>query len=104
MAIQMGKQAWLGIAASLGYTAMATIWNPWNLLGRLEDLAQDIEYIQLSDEVWKVLETNANALCTGVELSERLHKFTCKYYGIANLAGSPSCLACGSPLGQVQPR
>ncbi|HEY59689.1 MAG TPA: zinc ribbon domain-containing protein [Anaerolineae bacterium] len=103
VAVHVGKQAWFGIAASLGYTALSTIKNPFNLLHRIDDIAQDIEYLQLQDEVWKVLEANAKALGTGYELSERLRRTMCEYCGVANPAGEPSCIACGAPLGKVQP-
>ena len=69
VAVQVGQQAWLGIAASLGYTALSALRNPFTLLGRLDDLAQDMEYVQLSDEIWRVLEGNASALGTGFELT-----------------------------------
>ena len=49
--IQVGEQTWLGTAASLGRTTMATLMNPWNLLGRLDDLAQDVENMQLTERV-----------------------------------------------------
>ena len=52
----MGQQAWLGIAASLGTTAISVLRNPWNLVNRLDDLAQDIENLQMSDDIWKILE------------------------------------------------
>lgn len=104
VAVQVGRQAWLGIAASLGYTALAAIRNPFSLLGRLDDLAQDMEYAQLSDEIWKVLEANARVLGTGFELSERLKRFVCEYCHVANPPGEPSCIACGAPLGKIQPK
>jgi len=47
--IEIGEQAWLGMAASLGQTALSAFRNPFNLLGRLDDLAQDIENIQLQE-------------------------------------------------------
>jgi len=103
VAVQMGKQTWLGVAASLGYSALASIKNPFNLLHRLDDIAQDIEYLQLSDEVWKVLESNARSLGTGYDLSQRLKRITCSYCGIANQTGEPACIACGAPLGPLQP-
>ena len=57
--IQVGQQTWLGVAASLGVTAFQVLRNPFALIGRLDDLAQDIENLQLSDEVWKVIEDTA---------------------------------------------
>jgi hypothetical protein len=103
VAVQMGQQNWMGVAASLGYTALSTFLNPFNLLGRIDDLAQDIENLQLSDEVLKVLEDNARALGTGYELTNRLQRYTCEYCSVANPPGEPTCIACGAPLGNIQP-
>lgn len=103
VSVQVGQQNWVGIAASIGYSALATFINPVNLLGRLDDIAQDVEYLQLTDEVWKVLESNARALGSGYELSEKLRRIACEYCGAANQAGSATCVACGAPMGAVQP-
>jgi hypothetical protein len=43
VAVQIGQQAWLGIAANLGVSTLAAIQNPLSLLGRLGDIAQDID-------------------------------------------------------------
>lgn len=101
--VRIGKQAWLGIAASLGITALTTLRNPFSLIGRLDDLAQDFEHLQLSEEVWETISevsklTNASHL-----MSERLRRSTCEYCLTANPVGEPQCIACGAPLGEVQP-
>jgi hypothetical protein len=103
VAIQLGEQSWMGVAASLGQTAFATLLNPWNLLGRLDDLAQDIENLKLSDQVWAAVEEVARASGASFELSERLKRAVCEYCRTANPVGEPSCVACGAPLGNVQP-
>ena len=103
VAVQIGQQNLLGVTASLGLTALSALRNPFNLLGRIDDLAQDIENLQLSDDVWKVLEDNARALGTGYELTNRLQRYTCEYCNVANPPGEPTCIACGAPLGNVQP-
>ena len=51
----MGQQTWLGVAASLGQTAFWTWLNPWNIINRIDDIAQDIENLQLSEKVWKTV-------------------------------------------------
>jgi hypothetical protein len=104
VAVEMGQQGLLGVAASLGQTAVATLLNPWNLLGRLDDLAQDIENIQLSDQVWQTVEEVARTAGATFELSERLQRLTCEYCHTANPVGEPACVACGAPLGNAQPR
>jgi hypothetical protein len=101
--VQVGQQAWFGIAASLGISALAAFRNPLNLLHRLDDIAQDFEYVQLTDEVWRVLKSNAKALGSGYELSDRLKRVTCEYCLTANPVGAPGCAACGAPMGRLQP-
>ena len=103
VSIQVGQQAWLGVAASLGISAFAAFRNPFALLSRLDDIAQDIEYIQLTDEVWKVIEDTARTLASTHQLSERLLRIECDYCGTANPVGEANCIACGAPLGSAQP-
>lgn len=103
VAVDIGKQAWLGVAASLGMTALSAWRNPLSLLNRLDDIAQDIENLQLSEEVWDVIENVARINGATFELSERLRRLVCEYCLTANPVGEASCIACGAPLGQVQP-
>jgi hypothetical protein len=103
VAIQVGKQSWLGIAASLGTTALAALRHPFHLLGRLDDVAQDIESLQIADRVWEVIETTAQIKGASFELSARLKRMICTYCKTANPVGEPSCIACGAPLGDSQP-
>jgi hypothetical protein len=104
VAVQLGQQAWLGIAASLGTTALAAVRNPFNLLGRLDDIAQDIQNLQINEQVWEAIDEVARAAGTSKELSNRLRRTVCPYCRTANPVGESSCLACGAPLGDVQPR
>jgi len=101
--IELGEQAWLGVAASLGMSALAAIKNPFNLLGRLDDIAQDIENLNLKERVWQTISRAAQAAGASAELAENLRRTTCEYCHVANPVGEPSCVACGAPLGRVQP-
>lgn len=101
--VSVGKQAWFGVAASLGVTALAALRNPFSLLGRLDDLAQDIESLQLSDQIWQVLNQTAASLGAGVQLSEKYRRIVCSFCGSANPVGVPTCVACGAPAGDIQP-
>jgi hypothetical protein len=103
VAVSVSQQALLGVAASLGVSTIAALHNPLNLLSRLDDIAQDIEYVQLSDNVWKVIDSTARSLGSGFELSERLNRYVCDYCNTANPPGEPRCIACGAPLGDIQP-
>jgi hypothetical protein len=74
------------------------------LLGRLDDVAQDIESLQISDRIWEVIENVAYAAGASFELSERLRRLVCAFCDTANPVGEPSCIACGAPLGSAQPQ
>jgi DNA-directed RNA polymerase subunit RPC12/RpoP len=101
--IEEGQQEWLGVAASIGQTAFWALRNPFSLLSRLDDLAQDIESLQLSDKVWKVIDQAVVACGASYALSERLTRIACEYCGTANPVGTANCIACGAPLGEVHP-
>jgi hypothetical protein len=104
VSVQIGEQAWLGVAASLGVSALSLLRNPLNLISRLDDIAQDIEHLQLSEEVWKVLDGAARSFGASQELSARLKRLVCAYCGTGNPVGQGRCEACGAPLGSAQPR
>ena len=104
VSVQVGNQAWMGVAASIGITALSALRNPLTLLGRLDDLAQDIESLQLEDEVWQLIEGSARQHGVGKVLSERLNHYICPYCNTANEQGAGRCIACGAPLGDIQPQ
>jgi hypothetical protein len=102
--VQIGEQQWLGLAASLGQTAIAALLNPLNLLGRLDDIAQDVQSLQLNEKVWRVVEREVHEAGASKQLSERLTRLTCNYCGAASPVGEATCAACGAPMGNVQPK
>ncbi len=101
--VRVGQQEWLGVAASLGVTALGALRNPFSLLSRLDDVAQDIASMQLAARVWQTVERTARSLGASHDLSERLRRVACEYCDTANPVGEASCVACGAPLGQAQP-
>jgi hypothetical protein len=101
--IEVGQQAWLGVAASLGVSALSALRNPLSLLGRLDDIAQDIENLQLTEKVWLVVGESVKSMGASRELSDRIKRTTCEFCQSANPVGEPSCIACGAPLGHSQP-
>lgn len=101
--VEIGQQAWLGVVASIGQTAWTALRNPFSLLGRLDDLAQDIESIQLSDRVWRVIDKAVVSVGASHSLSERLQRVTCAFCGTANPLGEGCCISCGAPLGDAHP-
>ena len=101
--VRLGQQQWLGVAASLGTTALAALRNPFSLLGRLDDIAQDIASLQLTAHIWQTVERAAESLGASYEISERLRRLTCDHCDTANPVGEPTCISCGAPLGPQQP-
>jgi hypothetical protein len=101
--VRLGQQQWLGVAASLGATALAALRNPFSLLGRLDDVAQDIASLQLTARIWQTVERAAESLGASYEISERLRRLTCDHCDTANPVGQPNCVSCGAPLGPLHP-
>ena len=101
--MKIGKQAWFGIFASLGVTALTMLRNPFSVIGRLDDLAADIESMQLEEKVVGVIEETVKLAGASHVISDRLRRLTCEYCGTANPVGQPDCVACGGPLGEVHP-
>lgn len=103
IAVSIGNQDWLGIAASLGKTALSTWKNPLSLLGRLDDIAQDIDNIQLVNKIWMSISSTVEKANASFEFSERFKRVVCPYCDTANPLGEPNCIACGAPLGKNLP-
>ena len=102
--VKIGQQALFGVAASLGFSVFTALRNPWSLLGRLDDIATDIESLNLTQQVWDTIDAYAKSVNAGQQLSERLRRLECDYCGSANPVGESNCVACGAPLGSQQPK
>jgi len=50
-----------------------------------------------------VIEETAKTVGATYELSEKLRRLVCDYCNTPNKVGEPTCIACGAPLGDVQP-
>jgi len=101
--VRLGEQEWLGVAASLGQTALMALLRPISLLGRLDDIAQDLLSFTMAQRVIESLDRTSRTLGASFEISERLRRLTCPYCATANPVGNPNCLACGGPLGYEHP-
>jgi hypothetical protein len=104
VAVSVGKQSWLGVVGSLGTTLLLGLASPFRLLGRIDDVAQDIESLNISDRVWEVVEAVAKSAGATFELSERLRRLVCDFCETANPIDAAHCIACGAPMGDAQPR
>ncbi len=103
VSVTLSNQMWFGLAASLGLTAISALRNPLSLINRIDDIAQDVESLQMEEDTWEVINQTARQHGTGKRLSERLSRTVCPYCLTANPIASSRCLACGAPLGEVQP-
>ncbi len=103
VSVTLGQKEWAGVAASLGATAFGALLNPWSLLGRLDDLAQDLESLTLEEKLWSAVDRFARSAGASHEISERLRRLICAYCDTPNKLGERSCAACGAPLGKSQP-
>jgi hypothetical protein len=101
--IQLGQQDWIGVAASLGLTALMALHRPLSLLNRIDDLAEDLSSLQLAERVWQTIDQTATGLGASFDISERLRRITCPHCLTANPVGGSACIACGAPLGPSQP-
>ena len=101
--VGVGQQEWLGVAASLGQSALATLMNPWNIINRLDDIAQDINTLTLEQQVWDTIERFAHTVRATKTLSAALSTLACPYCATANKVGAANCENCGAPLGAAQP-
>lgn len=104
VSVQTSQQLWFGLAASLGLSALFTLRSPLSLLDRLDDIAQDVESLQLEEQVLAVIDRSARLRGAGHQLSERLRKMVCPFCTTPNPMGASRCLACGAPLADVQPQ
>ena len=93
----------LAAAALALATALAALRNPFSLLGRLDDLAQDFENMQLNEKTWQVIDRTVATLKASYAMSEKLARLTCEYCGAANPLGEACCLSCGAPMGEAHP-
>ncbi|MBN1230362.1 MAG: zinc ribbon domain-containing protein [Anaerolineales bacterium] len=103
VAVEIGDQSWMGIAASLGKSALYVAMSPWNIVHRIDDIAQDIENINLDEKAWEVVNEVVKTVGASTRLSERLLTSVCEYCNTANPVNEPRCIACGAPMGNVQP-
>ena len=101
--VQLGEQQWLGLAASLGQTALMTLLRPTSLISRLDDVAQDISSLTLADRIMETLKDTAAVHGASYEITQRLRRLACPYCATANPVGEPNCVACGGPLGYEHP-
>ena len=94
--VTVSDQEWGGIAASLGTTVVAAILNPINLVGRIDDLAADVQNLQLGDKVEQFIRNFSDNMVN--KSSALAPKSVCKYCRSRNEDTATHCASCGAPL------
>ncbi|MDH7488204.1 MAG: zinc ribbon domain-containing protein [Anaerolineae bacterium] len=101
--VTMGRQKWIGIAADLARTGIMALINPSYLLNELDNVARNVDWLSLRDQVWAVIDQYCQSVGGSLGIPEELKQVACPYCGVGNPIGQPKCSACGAPLGEYQP-
>jgi DNA-directed RNA polymerase subunit RPC12/RpoP len=101
--VTMGQQKWMGIAADLARTGIMTLINPWSLLNELDNVARNVDWLTLRDEVWQAIDAYSQAVGGSLGVPAEIRHVACPYCGSTNPIGASKCSTCGAPLGDYQP-
>jgi DNA-directed RNA polymerase subunit RPC12/RpoP len=101
--VTVGQQRWLGIAADLAKTGLLALINPWTLVQELDDVARNVDWLGLRQQLWDVIGQYCQSAGGSLGLPPDLRQVACPYCGVGNPIGQPKCSACGAPLGDYQP-
>jgi ribosomal protein L40E len=101
--VAVGEQQWLDAAADLAQAGLGALFNPLSLLGKLDEVARDVNSFGLPQQVWDTVERYCKNVGAGLGGSPQTTALVCAYCGAANQPGAPTCVSCGAPLGEVQP-
>ncbi len=99
--ITVGDQNLLGVAADLLQSGLKALWNPVTIIGEIDDVARNVERLNLPQQVWETVDHYCQSV--GAGLTPELSGVTCPYCGVLNPLGTGQCPQCGAPLGQAQP-
>ena len=94
--VSISDQEWGQIAASLGTTVAATFFNPINIIHRLDDLAVDVQNMQLGERVENFVREYNERKAKAAEFID--DKALCKYCHTRNNPPGSHCISCGAPL------
>jgi hypothetical protein len=99
--VTVGDHNLLGVAADLMQTGLGALRNPFVLIGELDDVARNVEKLNLPAQVWEAVDHYCQSV--GAGLTAEPTSVTCPYCGVLSPIGAGSCAACGAPLGRSQP-
>ena len=99
--VTVGDQNILGVAADLVQTGLSALHNPLTLIGEIDDVARNVERLNLPQLVWETVDHYCQSV--GAGLTPEPTTVTCPYCGVLSPIGTGQCPACGAPLGRFQP-
>lgn len=101
--VALGEQQWAGVAADLAKSGLMAVLNPWSLLGEIDDIARNVQRLQLRQQIWQAIDAycKSSGVSTGGVMP--VQQVICPYCGTPAEVGQPTCKACLGPLGSVQP-
>ncbi len=101
--VALGQQQWTDMAADMARVGLGALFNPWSLLGNLDEIARDVGSLSLPAQIWQVVDAVCKSAGGGLGGAPAQMMVKCEYCGVANPAGASVCSACGAGLGDVQP-
>ncbi|MBU0495568.1 MAG: zinc ribbon domain-containing protein [Chloroflexi bacterium] len=101
--VSMGDPQWLDIAADLVQTGIGALLNPWSLVREVDDVARNVQDLNLPQEVWQAIDQYAKTVGSRPALLPEPTSVTCPYCRSGNAIGEGRCENCGAPLGDAQP-
>jgi hypothetical protein len=99
--VTVGDHNLLGLAADLVQTGLGAWRNPLALIGEIDDVARNMEKLNLPAQVWEAVDHYCQSM--GAGLTPEPTTVTCPYCGVLGPIGAGTCAACGAPLGRAQP-
>jgi hypothetical protein len=99
--VTVGDHNLLGLAADLVQTGLGAWRNPLALIGEIDDVARNVEKMNLPAQVWATVDHYCQSM--GAGLTAEPTTVTCPYCGVLGPIGAGTCAACGAPLGRSQP-
>lgn len=99
--VTVGQHDVLGVAADLVQTGLAALVNPMTVIGEIDDVARNVERLNLPRLVWETVDHYASSV--GAGLTPDPVAVICPYCGVQSPIGQPKCESCGASLATVQP-
>ncbi|NDJ52728.1 MAG: zinc ribbon domain-containing protein [Chloroflexi bacterium] len=99
--VDIADHNWVGSATDLLSEGARSFRNPMRLLGRLNDVVEDVQTLQLPQQVWLAIEAYVEKALLNPDLPQDY--VVCPYCNTPNEIGVLVCPACGGSLADVQP-